>query len=105
MAARKPREWTRTKMKGEDDLPNDPEFHQAVAEMAAEFRNNKRQWGEAQRKEAQQVQDYEQHVRRNAFHSGYRLMRRRRNQYWLVYDKPMTLDEIEVWINSGLGDG
>jgi hypothetical protein len=49
---RKPREWTRVKMKGERDLPeyisdpeiaDDPEFRKAVADLTAAFRSNQRQ--------------------------------------------------------------
>jgi len=29
---------------------------------------------------------------------GYRLMHRRNGQYWVMFDEPMTLDEIEARI-------
>jgi hypothetical protein len=40
----------------------------------------------------------EEKVRSRVARKGYRLMHRRNRQYWVMFDNPMTLDEIEAWI-------
>jgi hypothetical protein len=42
----------------------------------------------------------ESRVRARMAKQGYRLMHRRNGQYWVMFDEPKTLDEIEVWIES-----
>ena len=37
-------------------------------------------------------------VRKQVAQRGYRLMHRRNGQYWVMFDQPMTLSEIETWI-------
>jgi hypothetical protein len=37
-------------------------------------------------------------VRGQLARRGYRLMHRRKGQYWVMFDIPMTLDEIEAWL-------
>jgi hypothetical protein len=37
-------------------------------------------------------------VRSQAARKGYRLMHRRSGQYWVLFGSPMTLDEIEAWM-------
>jgi hypothetical protein len=36
-------------------------------------------------------------VRAHMARRGYRLMHRRKGQYWVMLGDPMTLDEIEAW--------
>ncbi len=36
-------------------------------------------------------------IRAHMARRGYRLMHRRNGQYWVMFDHPMTLDEIEGW--------
>jgi len=37
-------------------------------------------------------------VRAHMARRGYRLMHRRNGQYWVMFDEPMTLAEIEAWV-------
>ena len=41
-------------------------------------------------------------VRKQVAQRGYRLMHRRNGQYWLMFDQPMTLPEIETWVGMRL---
>lgn len=40
----------------------------------------------------------EMRVRSQLARRGYRLMHRRKGQYWVMFDQPMTLPEIETWV-------
>lgn len=37
-------------------------------------------------------------IRAHMARRGYRLMHRRNGQYWVMFDEPMTLDQIEAWV-------
>jgi hypothetical protein len=39
-------------------------------------------------------------IRAQMARRGYRLMHRRNGQYWVMFDEPMTLDEIETLATS-----
>jgi hypothetical protein len=41
----------------------------------------------------------EMKVRSQLARRGYRLMHRRKGQYWVMLDEPMTFEEIDAWIN------
>jgi len=40
----------------------------------------------------------EEAIRADLARNGYKLMHRRRGQYWLMLQTPMTLDGIEQWL-------
>jgi hypothetical protein len=37
-------------------------------------------------------------VRAHMARHGYRLMHRRNGQYWVMFAEPITLDQIEAWV-------
>jgi hypothetical protein len=39
-------------------------------------------------------------VREKVAQRGYRLMHRRNGQYWVMFAQPMTLPEIETWVDQ-----
>jgi hypothetical protein len=94
MGTRKPREWTYVGMKGERDLPEDPEFLKAVAELTAAFKSK-------QQKQIGEQKGREGWVRAQLASLGYRLMSRgRKGQFWVMRSTPQTLDEIEGWLSE-----
>jgi hypothetical protein len=52
------------------------------------------EWETLRRKVARQSSRYVAHVRELAARQGFRLMHRRNDQYWLMRNQPMSLDEI-----------
>lgn len=60
--------------------------------------NEFQQWLE--RRASHQINADEDWVRAEVRRRGYRLMHRRKGQYWLMMADPMTLTEIESWIAS-----
>ena len=47
---------------------------------------------------AREANSREIKVRERVAQRGYRLMHRRNGQYWVMFDEPMTLPEIETWV-------
>jgi hypothetical protein len=45
--------------------------------------------------------DREARVREQVARRGGRMMHRRNGQYWIMIDRPKTLDEIETWLANG----
>jgi hypothetical protein len=68
----------------------DPAFAETVTKLLAVFESQ-------DKKRSEETQ--EQRVRGLAASCGYRLMHRRKNKdlYWVVYEYPMSLDEVEQW--------
>ncbi len=54
--------------------------------------------GKRAQKKPREVATREIKVRQRVVQRGYRLMHRRHGQYWLMFDQPMTLPEIEIWV-------
>ena len=53
---------------------------------------------ERSRQQAQRTDD--ERVRELAARRGYRIMHRGKGLYWLMIDKPMSLDVIQTWIDQ-----
>jgi hypothetical protein len=54
------------------------------------------EWANESHLEAEEVREIT--IRAMAAQLGYRLMHRRNGQYWVMFGDPMTLAEIEGWI-------
>jgi len=68
----------------------DPEFAETVMKLLADY--------EESRQQKRHSETQEQRVRRLAAARGWRIMHRRKSQYWLLASDPMTLDGIEEWL-------
>src|SRR6266436_1943667 len=71
----------------------DPKVDEKIAEILDKY-DLALAWVEQQK--ATQLE----RVRERAVSAGYRIMHRRKGQFWLVLDKPMTLDAIEEYLTE-----
>ena len=56
---------------------------------------NREKWAQEKAREAD---TREIKVREQVAQRGYWLMHRRNGQYWVMFNEPMTLPEIETWV-------
>jgi hypothetical protein len=71
-----------------DEKLVDPEFANALAQVLADY----------ERCQARNTE--EEQVRALAASRGYRIMHRRNGRYWVMIDRPMSLDDIASWIDE-----
>jgi hypothetical protein len=69
---------------------SNPEFAKTVAEIFANYKEEQEQTQHTQ----------EKWVRDLVASREYRLMHRRKGQYWVIMAKPMSLDAIESWLDE-----
>jgi len=68
----------------------DPEFAKTLI----------KRWADRERLEENTRRAQEDRVRELAASRGYRIMHRGKGRYWLMIDKPMSLDVIRSWIDQ-----
>jgi hypothetical protein len=101
MAEREPRKWKQIEMKAKgyilEEIADNSDFRKAIAELVTKYQRQKETQAEHPSEPS-----HEQRVREKAARDGYRLMHRRGNQYWLMLARPMTIEEIDYWIELDL---
>jgi hypothetical protein len=75
--------------------------HKSNIDVEKYRRDTREKWAQekALEAEAREIQ-----VRKKVAQRGYRLMHRRNGQYWVMFDQPMTLPEIETWVGRRRGN-
>jgi hypothetical protein len=60
---------------------------------------------QTEREDEIDLEEQKVRVREGLARYGYRLMHRRKGQYWLLHSTPRTLDQIESWLENTNREG
>jgi hypothetical protein len=60
---------------------------------------------QTEREDEIDLEEQKVRVREGLAQRGYRLMHRRKQQYWVMQATPLTLDQIETWLEKSNSEG